>query len=123
MKSITKAAWNRVIEKACDVANATRTDNDPMFDVYREQMLELLDELEAEFGMQSRILDTRADYIDDPLERRRLCTRALELARAQNDQDEIEVVLQSLRDLEEDLVMEAKRNGKKTKHNRVPGSN
>ena len=118
MKTITKAAWDRVIEKACDVANATRTDGDPMYDVYREQMLELLDELEAEFGTQSKILDTRADYIDDPLEHRRLCTKALELARAQNDQDEIEIVLQSLHDLEEDIVTEAKRNGKKPKHNK-----
>ena len=118
MKAIPKAVWNRVIEKACDVANATRTDDDPMYDIYREQMLELLDELEAEFGTQSRILDTRADYIDDPLERRRLCTRALELARAQNDQDEIEVVLQSLRDLEEDLVTEAEPDSQKTKPNK-----
>jgi hypothetical protein len=112
MKTITKAAWDRVIEKACDVANATRTDDDPMYDVYREQMLELLDELEADFGTQSRILDTRADYIDDPIERRRLYTKALELARTQNDQDEIEVVLQSIRDLEEELLPKAQRNGK-----------
>jgi hypothetical protein len=103
MKSITKAAWNRVIEKACDVANATRTDDDPMYDVYRVQMLEILDELEAEFGTQSRILDTRADYVDDPLERRRICTKALELARQHRDQEEIETVLQSLQDLDEDL--------------------
>jgi hypothetical protein len=118
MKTISKAAWDRVIEKACDVANATRTDDDPMYDVYHEQMLDMLDELEAEFGTQSRILDTRADYTDDPLERRRLYNKALELARDQNDQDEIEVVLQSLRDLEEELAMEAKRNGKTTKHNK-----
>lgn len=118
MKKITKAAWDLVIQKACDVANATRTNDNPMYDVYREQMLELLDELEAEFGTQSEILDTRADYIDDPLERRRLCTKALELARAQNDQDEIEVVLQSLHDLDEDPVTEAKLNGKKPKHNK-----
>ena len=121
MKTITKAAWDRVIEKACDVANATRTDGDPMYEVYREQMLELLDELEAEFGIQSRILDTRADYIDDPLERRRLCTRALELARDQKDQkdqDEIEAVLQSLRDLEEDLLLDAEPNNKTSKHNK-----
>lgn len=111
MKTITKAAWDHVIEKACDVANATRTDDDPIYDVYREQMLELLDELEAEFGTQSRILDTRADYIDDPIERRRLCTKALELARAQKDQDEIEVVLQSICNLEEELLPEAQRNG------------
>ena len=94
MKPITKAAWNRVIEKACDVANATRTDADLMYDFHREQMLVILDELELEFGSQSRILDTRADYIDNPIERRRLYTKALELAREQNDQAEIEVVLQ-----------------------------
>lgn len=118
MKTITKAAWDRVIEKACDVANATRTEDDPMYDVYREQMLEILDELEAEFGTQSRILDTRADYIDDPLERRRLCAKALELAIEQKNQDEIEVVLQSLRDLEEDLLDVARPHAKKTKHNK-----
>jgi hypothetical protein len=90
-----------------------------MYEVYREQMRDMLDELEAKFGTQSRILDTRADYTDDPRERQRLYNKALELAREQNDQDEIEVVLQSLRDLEEELVMEAKRNGKKPKHNNV----
>lgn len=102
MKNITKAAWNRVLEKACDVANAF-LEGDPMHEVYREQMLEILDDLETEFGNHSQILDTRGDYIDDPLERRRLYTRALELARLHADQDEIETVLQSLRDLDEDL--------------------
>lgn len=106
MKPIPKSGWNRVHEKACDVVNATRADNDPMYHVYREQMLDLLDELESEFGTQSRILDTRADYICDPIERRRLCRWALELAIVQNDQEEIEVILQSLRDLEEELLVE-----------------
>ena len=101
MKSITKEAWDRVIEKACDVVNATRTDGDPMYEVYREQMLEILDELEAEFGVHSKILDTRADDLDDPLERRRLYLNALELAREQEDPDEVGIVLQSLRDLDE----------------------
>ncbi len=106
MKPISKIAWDRVHEKACDVVNASRTDNDPMYEVYREQMLDILDELEVEFGAQSRILDTRADYIDDPLERHRLYSKALELAREQNDQDEIEVVLESLRNLEGSLISE-----------------
>ena len=123
MKTITKAAWDRVIEKACDVANATRIEDDQMYDVYREQMLEILDDLEVEFGTQSRILDTRADYIDDPLERRRLCTKALKLAREQEDQEEIEVVLQSLRDLEEDLLLGADPNDKISKHNKTSHSN
>ena len=69
MKPITKSARGRVIAKACDVTNATRIDDDPMYDVYREQMLELLNELAAEFGPQPVILETRADYIDDLLER------------------------------------------------------
>lgn len=101
MKSITKAAWDRVIEKACDVANATETDDDPMYEVHREQMLEILDDLEEGFGVQSVTLDTRADYLDDPLERRCLYMRALELARDENDPDQVEVVLQSLRDFDE----------------------
>jgi hypothetical protein len=109
MKPISKSAWNRVHEKACDVANAARSDNDPMYEVYREQMLEILDELETEFGAQSRILDTRADYIDDPHERRRLYTRALELARAHKDEDEIKGVLQSIRNLQEEPLPHVER--------------
>ena len=107
MNTITKAAWDRVIEKACDVANTTRTDDDPMYEVYRAQMLEILDELEVEFGPHSRIFDTRSAYIDDPVERRRLCTKALELAIEHGDQGEIDVVLQSLSDLEEDVCLNA----------------
>jgi hypothetical protein len=110
MKRITKAAWERVIEKACDVANATRTDHDPMYEVYREQMLEVLDALEAEFGVHCEILDTRVDYIDDPIERRRLYMKALDLARERKDLDQVEVVLQSLRDLDEDVLADSRRN-------------
>lgn len=107
MKTITKAAWHRVVEKACDIANATQTDADPMYEVYLEQMLEILDDLEAEFGVHSEILDTRADYLDDPVERRRLYTKALAIARGQKDLDQVEVVLQSLRDLDEYIELEA----------------
>ena len=35
MKIITRAAWNCVIEKACDVVNTTRMDDNPMYDVQR----------------------------------------------------------------------------------------
>jgi hypothetical protein len=108
MKPITKAAWNRVIDKACDVANATRVDDDPMYDVYRQQMIEILDELEAEYGEHSRIFDTRADYVDDPNESRRLRTNALELAKKQNNQEEIEIIQQTMRDFEEDSLADSK---------------
>jgi hypothetical protein len=107
MKTITKEAWERVIEKACDIANATRTEADPMYDVFREQMLEILDEIEAEFGVHSEILDSRADYLDDPVERRRLYMMALGLAREQKDLDQVEVVLQSLLDLDDDILVDS----------------
>ena len=107
MKVITKEAWDRVIGKACDAANATETDGDPMYEVYRVQMLEILDDLEDEFGVHARIFDTRADYLDDPLERRRPYMKALELAREQNDQEEVDVVLQSLRDLDEEIQIDS----------------
>ncbi len=53
---------DRVIEKACDIANATRTDDDPTYEIHRQRMLQILDEMEAEFGPHPEILDTRADY-------------------------------------------------------------
>jgi hypothetical protein len=33
MKTITKAAWDRVIHKACDVANASVMEDEPMCEV------------------------------------------------------------------------------------------
>lgn len=83
-----------------------------MHDVYRDQMIEILDELEAEYGEHSRIYDTRADYVDDPIESRQLRMKALELAQEQNDQDEIEIIQQSLRDSDEDCIADSDRNPK-----------
>lgn len=100
MKPFTKVVWDRVIEKACDIANATRTHDDPMYEVHRAQMFEILDELEKEFGPNSWILDTRADYVDDPHESRRLRTKALELAMEHGDQEEIDMILRSTNDPE-----------------------
>jgi hypothetical protein len=66
---ISQEDWDRVIEKACDVANATETESDPMYEVHAEGIMALLDELEAKYGQQSRILATRADYLESFLER------------------------------------------------------
>jgi hypothetical protein len=66
--------WKRVLEKACDIANATETEDDPMYEVYREAMMTLLDELESRYGRQSRILATRADYLESASDRRASCT-------------------------------------------------
>ena len=64
--------WERVLEKACDIANAAETEDDPMYEVHLEGMMTLLDELESRYGCQSRILATRADYLENTSDRRAL---------------------------------------------------
>jgi hypothetical protein len=96
---IRRQDWDRVIEKACDIANATKTDADPMYAVQVEGMMRLLDELEAKYGPQSRILATRADYLDSFSERRALYEQALELARDAHDTEETEEIMDSINQL------------------------
>jgi hypothetical protein len=77
---ICRQDWEQVIEKACDIANAAKDEDDPMYEVHVESMMRLLDELEATYGPQSRILATRADYVESSSERRALYVQALDLA-------------------------------------------
>ena len=103
MKTITKQAWSLVHDKALDVANAAMREDFVMFGVFNKQMLDLLDELEVEFGAQPRILATRADYLDDIVQRRSFYEEALRLARKQGDDEEIAEILESLQTLSEDI--------------------
>jgi len=73
-----------------------------MYEVHVEGMLALLDELEAKYGQQPRILAMRADYLDSFPERRALYEQALELARKAHDGKEIDEILDSIRELEEE---------------------
>jgi hypothetical protein len=98
---ISKAAWSPIHLKALDVANAAMRDDFLMVGVYTEQMLNLLDELEEQFGVQPAILTTRADYLDDPAERRRFFEEALLLARKLGDREEEAEILDSLETEEE----------------------
>ncbi len=96
---IRRQDWERVVAKACDIANATISDQDPMCAVHVEGMMRLLDELEVKYGPQSRILATRADYLDSFSERRSLYEQALELARDAHDTEEIEEIMDSINQL------------------------
>jgi hypothetical protein len=96
---IGRQDWGRVVEKACDIANATVTDPDPMYAVHVDGMMRLLDELEVKYGPQSRILATRADYLDGFSERRALYEQALELARNAHDTEEIEEIMDLINQL------------------------
>ena len=99
---ILREDWERVIEKACDIANATAADGDPMYAVHVGGMMRLLAELEVKYGPQSRILATRADYVDRFSERRTLYEQALALARKAHDTTEIEEIMDSLKELREE---------------------
>jgi len=99
---ISREDWERVIEKACDIVNATESDSDPMYAVHVEGMMALLDKLEAKYGPQSRILAARADYMESFPERRALYEQALGLARKAHDVEEIEEIMDSINQLGQD---------------------
>ncbi|MDH5669965.1 MAG: hypothetical protein OEY86_18340 [Nitrospira sp.] len=99
---ISRQDWERVIEKACDIANATESDGDPVYEVHVESMMALLDELTAKYGPQSQILATRADYLESFSERRALYEQALDLAKKAHDMKEIEEIQDSINQLAEE---------------------
>jgi len=70
-----------------------------MYAVHLEAMMALLDELEAKYGPQSRILATRADYMESLPERRALYEQALDLARKACDVEEMEEIMDSVNQL------------------------
>jgi hypothetical protein len=103
---ICRQDWEQVIEKACDIANATKDEDDAMYEVHVESMMRLLDKLEAKYGLQSRILATRADYVENPSERGALYAQALDLARTAKDMDEIEEIMDSINKLGQEAPAE-----------------
>ena len=84
-----------------------------MYTAHVEAMMRLLDELEAQYGPQSRILATRADYLESLPERRALYEWALDLARHAGDTEEVEEVMDSLNQLgqEDQAERDASPNG------------
>lgn len=104
---ISRQDWERVIEKACDIANAAENDGDPMYEVHVESMMALLDELAAKYGPQSKILATRADYLESFSNRRALYEQALDLAKKVHDMKEIKEIQDSINQLAEEERAEA----------------
>lgn len=99
-KPLTKEAWSNVHGKALEIGNAWMRDDEIMAGVYVEQMMEVLDELEDEFGRHAMLVSTRADFLRDDEERRALYEVALILAKEQGDHEEVEEILDSLREME-----------------------
>ena len=104
MKSITKAEWDQVHQKACDIANATMMEDDVLAGSHQVAMHQMLDDLERAHGVQPATLATRADYTDDIAEQRALFDRALIMARQRGETDEEMEILDSLRMLDEETT-------------------
>jgi hypothetical protein len=90
---ISTAEWNRVHAVAVDIVNATGIEDDVLCAYHTERLFDILDELEAIYGRIPSILDTRADYSDDPTVAVTLYEEALS---ASADPDLTSLVLPSL---------------------------
>ena len=63
---ISTEEWDRVHAAAVDIVNATVVEDDVLCAHHTQRLLDILDELEVTYGRIPSILDTRADYTDDP---------------------------------------------------------
>ena len=63
---ISTEEWDRVHEAAVDIVNASAVDDDVLCAHHTQRLLDILDELEVIYGRIPSILDTRADYTDEP---------------------------------------------------------
>jgi hypothetical protein len=90
---ISTVEWDRVHAVAVDIVNATGIEDDVLCAHHTERLFDILDELEAIYGRIPSILDTRADYTDDPTVAITLYEEALS---ASVDPDLTSLVLPSL---------------------------
>lgn len=98
-KTLTKQAWSLVHEKALEIANAAMRDDELMAGIHVEQMQDLLDDMETEYGTHAMLTATRADYLIDPAERRALYEVALILAKEKGDHAEVAEIRDTLEKL------------------------
>jgi len=77
----TSAEWQAVSEAGRKLVNATLADDAVLQEILREEFFTLLGELRSRHGEHPVLLETEADYLDDPLERKARYEAALRLAR------------------------------------------
>jgi len=63
---ISTEEWDRVHASAVDIVNASAVEDEVLRAHHTQRLLDILDELEATYGRIPSILDTRADYTEDP---------------------------------------------------------
>lgn len=90
---ISTEEWDRVHEVAVDIVNASAIRDDVLCAHHTQRLFDILDALETIHGRIPSILDTRADYTDDPTVAIALYEEALA---ASEDPDLSSLVLPSL---------------------------
>ena len=88
--------WDAVHDLALKIANAEAGAN---ANVYTNQLLHYLDELEVKYGVLPSILATRADYVEDRAEAGRLLRQAYLVAEAAHDTSNMKEIADSLKEL------------------------
>ncbi len=100
--------WDVVHQFALDIVNSSEDKSDQ----YTDQLLIFLRSLEQKYGELPSILATRADYIDDIIEREKLYKRAYALAEKWNDYQNCVETAHSLSELYIEEFKDAKKGQK-----------
>ena len=98
MKRIAKVDWARVHDLACEIANATSQEDNVLAESKTEALMCVLKELEAKYGVCSRITATIADYSEDGSQLS-LYREALSQAKAEGDVENEKLILDSLAEI------------------------
>lgn len=93
---ISTEDWNAVHELVLNIANAEAEAEE---NIFTNQLLQLLNELEGRYGILPSILATRADYVSDINEQAMLFRQAHALAEASNDIKNLKLISHSLAEL------------------------
>ncbi|MEM1443605.1 MAG: hypothetical protein AAGF67_14765 [Verrucomicrobiota bacterium] len=100
-RGIDPKDWEVISEIACDIVNAEMIEDDILTNSYTLRMLDTLNGFRKRYGDHPALLATIGDYLESPAERKRYYHRALQIARETNDLEEVDEILDSLRQLEE----------------------
>lgn len=93
---ISSEDWDMVHDLSLKIVNAEAESEE---NIYTNQLLQCLDELEAKYGVLPSILATRADYVSDTNEQSALLRQAYALAEASRDISNLKEIAHSLAEL------------------------
>ena len=93
---ISTEDWEAVHELSLKIVNAEAESEE---NIFTNQLLQYLDELEAKYGALSSILATRADYVSDVNEKAALLRQAYALAEGSRDITNLREIAHSLAEL------------------------